>query len=108
MTSFMKILYKFCEICQFHYVAQRAIISTTGLIPESSRKEVCVIPAKIRQAKWQNDYISRAYDRLNILIPSGQKPLVKAAADEAEESVNEYTNKALLQRMGLEEWPKGE
>lgn len=63
-------------------------------------------PSKDRKASWQNNYIRRNYDRLNILIPQGQKATVEKAAQEANESVNQFTNKALLNRLGLTEWPK--
>jgi len=45
-------------------------------------------------------------DELKIRIPGGQKSTVEAAAVAAGESVNQYTQKALLKRMGLEEWPE--
>lgn len=63
-------------------------------------------PSKDRKASWQNNYIRRTYDRLNILIPQGHKATVEKAAQEANESVNQFTNKALLNRLGLTEWPK--
>ena len=52
-----------------------------------------------------NRYNAKAYDRINIAIPKGQKATVQAAADEAGESINQYTNKAILARMGRTEWP---
>jgi hypothetical protein len=48
------------------------------------------------------------YDRLAITIPKGHKATVQAAADREGESINGYTNKALLARMGLEEWPEAQ
>jgi uncharacterized protein (DUF1778 family) len=51
-----------------------------------------------------NRYNAKAYDRINIAVPKGQKATVQAAADKVGESVNQYTNKALLARMGLTEW----
>ena len=51
-------------------------------------------------------YNEKAYDRLAITIPKGQKATVQAAAEREKESINSYTNKALLARMGLETWPK--
>lgn len=48
---------------------------------------------------------SQAYDDLRIRIPKGQKATVQAAAEQANESVNEYTQNALLQHMGLAKWP---
>ena len=48
------------------------------------------------------------YDDIRIRIPKGQKATVQAAADEAGESINQYTNKAILARMGRTEWPEKE
>lgn len=50
-------------------------------------------------------YNEKAYDRLAITIPKGQKATVQAAAEQEGESINSYTNKALLARMGLTAWP---
>ena len=50
-------------------------------------------------------YIKTAYDRIEIRIPKGQKATVEAAAREAGESVNQYAQKSILARMGLDEWP---
>ena len=55
-----------------------------------------------------NRYNAKAYDRINIVIPKGQKATVEAAAKAAGESVNQYTQKALLARMGVEDWPTKE
>ena len=51
-------------------------------------------------------YNEKAYDRLAITIPKGQKATVQAAAEQEGESINSYTNKALLARMGLAAWPE--
>lgn len=45
------------------------------------------------------------YDSYLVRIPKGQKQTVEAAASAVGESVNQYTQKALLTRMGLSEWP---
>lgn len=60
------------------------------------------------QQRAVNKYINNNYDRLNITIPKGQKATIQEAASKAGESVNEYTQGALLRRMGLEEWPQTE
>lgn len=52
-----------------------------------------------------NRYNEKAYDRINIAIPKGQKATVQKYAEVEGESVNAYTQKALLQRMGLDDWP---
>ena len=56
----------------------------------------------------KNRYNAKAYDQLPIRLPKGQKATVQAAADDAGESVNQYTQKALLQRMGLTDWPSAD
>lgn len=53
-------------------------------------------------------YIKGNYDRVEIKVPKGQKATIEAAAAAAGESVNQYTQKAILARMGLEEWPKNQ
>lgn len=58
-----------------------------------------------KQTEWSRAYNEKAYDRLAITIPKGQKATVETAAKEAGESINQYTQKALLARMGLSEWP---
>lgn len=52
-----------------------------------------------RKAKWQNDYIARTYDRVNLTMPKGRKEVIQAKADAHGESVNAYINKAIDQRM---------
>lgn len=51
-------------------------------------------------------YNEKAYDRLAITIPKGQKATVQAAAEQEGESINSYTNKALLARLGITTWPE--
>ena len=68
-------------------------------------KGVIVLPASKAQIKATNKYNASNYDNLRIVIPKGQKATVEAAAKEAGESVNLYTQRALLARMGLSEWP---
>jgi hypothetical protein len=65
------------------------------------------MPVSKAQQKSVNKYIKNNYDSLRIVVPKGQKATVKAAADEAGESINQYTQGALLARMGLSEWPHG-
>lgn len=58
------------------------------------------------QMKATNKYNASNYDNLRIVVPKGQKATVETAAKEAGESVNQYTQKALLARMGPEAWPE--
>ena len=55
-----------------------------------------------RKAKWQNDYIARTYDRVNLTMPKGRKEVIQAKVDAQGESVNAYINKAIEQRMERE------
>lgn len=52
-----------------------------------------------RKAKWQNDYISRTYDRVNLTIPKGQKETIKAHAEAQSESLNAFINRAIAETM---------
>lgn len=50
-------------------------------------------------------YNEKSYDRIYIIVPRGHKGTIENAAKAAGESVNLYTQKAILQRMGITEWP---
>lgn len=56
---------------------------------------------KASNRKWDSENL----DRLSFTVPKGQKATLQAFAEEAGESVNQYTQGALLARMGLKEWP---
>lgn len=57
-------------------------------------------------SKVKDRYNAKAYDEMKIRVPKGHKATVEAAAQEVGESVNQYTQKAILARMGLETWPE--
>lgn len=63
---------------------------------------------KDKRTDYKRAFNEQAYDRLAITIPKGQKATIQAAADQEGESINAYTNKALMARMGLEKWPEKE
>lgn len=44
-----------------------------------------------RKAKWQNDYIAKAYDRINLTVPKGKKEIIQNALRDGE-SVNGFIN----------------
>lgn len=54
---------------------------------------------KKRKAKWQNDYIARTYDRINLTMPKGKKEAVQAHAARMGQSVNAYINSAIDEKM---------
>ena len=53
-----------------------------------------------RKAKWQNDYIAKTYDRINLTVPKGQKEVIQAHAEANGESVNGFINRAIGESMG--------
>lgn len=58
--------------------------------------------AKIRA---NNKYVAKTYDRINIVVPKGQKRTVEAFAEKMGISINKLLERALLAFMGLESWP---
>lgn len=52
-----------------------------------------------RKAKWQNDYIARTYDRINLTVEKGKKDIIKAHAESMGESVNAFINRAIDETM---------
>ena len=49
--------------------------------------------------KAQNKYISKAYDRINLTVPKGQKDFIKKYAELRGESVNGYINRLITEDM---------
>jgi uncharacterized protein (DUF1778 family) len=50
-----------------------------------------------------NRYNAKAYDRINIAVPKGQKDIIKAHAESKGESINGFVNRAIdetIQRDG--------
>ena len=50
-----------------------------------------------------NRYIAKAYDRINLTIPKGQKEVIKAHAETQGESVNGFINRAIKETMERDE-----
>ena len=51
----------------------------------------------------QNQYISSTYDRVNLLIPKGQKDIIKAHAEAKGESLNGFINRAISEALERDE-----
>lgn len=49
--------------------------------------------------KAQNKYIAKAYDRINLTVPKGEKEVVKKHAETQGESVNAFINRAINETM---------
>ena len=46
-----------------------------------------------------NRYMAKAYDRINILVPKGQKDTIKAHAEGRGESMSSFINRAITETM---------
>ena len=58
------------------------------------------VKKEFNQVEYQNKFINEMYDRINLTVPKGEKAIIKEKAAAAGESVNEYINQAIKQRMG--------
>ena len=56
-----------------------------------------------KQTEWTRAYNEKAYDRLAITIPKGQKQAVEAHAQNKGESINGLVNALLRADMGISE-----
>lgn len=54
---------------------------------------------EFRQFDYQNDYIKKNYDRVNLTLPKGKKEKVREAAAGAGKSLNEFINEAIDEKL---------
>ena len=54
---------------------------------------------KFNQIKYQNEFNKANYDRIEIIVPKGKKEIIKEKAKIAGQSVSEYINQAIDERM---------
>ncbi len=50
---------------------------------------------KFDKVKYKNDFITKAYDRINLTVPKGKKEMIKAHSGSTQESVNGFINRAI-------------
>lgn len=62
---------------------------------------------KSEAIKYNNEFNKKAYDRINLTIPKGQKEVIQAAANAQGESVNAYIYAAVVRRMEREQAQAG-
>lgn len=60
-----------------------------------------------RKAKWQNDYITRTYDRINLTVPKGRKAEIQAAAEARGQSMNGFINELIDEALARQR-PQGD
>lgn len=58
---------------------------------------------EFNQIAYQNEYNKMNYDRIEIKVPKGKKAVIKEATKAAGQSVNEFINQAIDERMGKTE-----
>ena len=61
------------------------------------------IEKKFDQIAYQSQFIKEKYDRINLTVPKGEKAVIKERASAAGQSVNEYINQAIRQRIEQEQ-----
>ncbi len=54
---------------------------------------------EFNQIAYQNDYIKEKYDRINLTLPKGKKEAVRQVAQALGQSVNEFINAAIDEKM---------
>lgn len=51
---------------------------------------------------YQNKFIAKAYDRINLTVSKGRKDIIQAHAEARGESVNGFINRAIRETMERE------
>ena len=54
---------------------------------------------KSKAIEYNNEYNRDAYDRVSLMLPKGQKAIIKAHADAHGESLNGFINRAIKETM---------
>ena len=54
-----------------------------------------MVEDKFNQIKYQNDYKRKNYDRMELLVPKGEKAKIKEIAKSLGKSVNEFVYSAV-------------
>lgn len=50
---------------------------------------------EFNQTEYVNEFIRKKYDRINLLIPAGNKEIIKSKAAQKGKSVNQYINELI-------------
>lgn len=56
---------------------------------------------EFNQIKYQNEFKKKTYDRMELLVPKGQKAVIKEMAAAAGQSVNEFIYSAVKEKMEI-------
>lgn len=60
-----------------------------------------------KQQGHVNKYISKAYDRINLTVPKGQKEIIQSHAEAMGESTNAFINRAIDEAMAKDKEKQG-
>jgi len=52
-----------------------------------------------RKAEWQNKYIAKTYDRVNLTVPKGNKEELQNYVKSRGESLNGFINRAIANQI---------
>lgn len=64
---------------------------------------------KFDKVAYDNAFIAKAYDRINLTVPKGEKEIIKAHADQYDGgSVNAFINRAIDETMQRDKEKNGE
>ncbi len=55
--------------------------------------------------EYKMNYAKEHFARIEIAIPKAAKPILDAVAKAAGEKTSEYIKRAVLMRMGVQDWP---
>lgn len=58
---------------------------------------------EFNQIKYQNEFNKVKYDRVEVVMKKGEKAVIKEIAKAAGQSVSEYINQAIKERMEREQ-----
>ena len=61
-----------------------------------------------KASAYKQAYTREHYAKIEITIPKESKPILDAMAKAAGEKTAEYVKNAVLQRMGVKDWPRQE
>lgn len=57
------------------------------------------MPVSKAQQKAVHKYVKKNYDRMELIVPKGQRDTIKAHAEAHGESVNRFVNRAIAETM---------
>lgn len=57
------------------------------------------VKKEFNQIKYQNEFNKKNYDRMELIVPKGQKAVIKEKAAAAGQSVNEFVYSAVKEKM---------